>query len=192
MSDIVRITVRPHVKKYLTHHFGEILMINDHNYPAILLRSLFQPFDKIDPALVRPSLKESLGEFYDIAMGDHGLKRYGGYLSNEQLKAFDKAIDLLIKQEMYRWCQHPNRIDEVVDYNIIRFREYYDFQDEDLTFDNLKRWYYREGERVRKREEKQKEIVPQMILLLYLSHEKKSDEYSFLPVENPQLSLFIA
>lgn len=192
MSDIVRITVRPHVKKYLVHHFGETLMINDHNYPAILLRALFQPFDKVDPALVRPSLKESLGEFYDIAMGETGLRRYGGYLSNDQIKGFDKAIDLLIKQEMYRWCQHPNRKDEVVDFNIKRFRVYYDFQDEDLTFDNLKRWYYREGERVRKREENETKIVPQLILLLYLSYEKKSDQYLILPPENPQLSLFMA
>lgn len=190
MSDIVRITVRPHVKKYLVHNFGEVLMINDHNYPAILLRSLFQPFDKMDPALVRPALKESLGEFYDVAMGDHGLRRYGGYLTNDQIKGFDKAIDLMIKQEMYRWCKHPNRVDDVVDYNIQRFLAYYDFQDEELTFDNLKRWYYREGERIRKREAKKAKLVPQLILLLYLQHTPSIDSSAVLGGKEQQLSFF--
>lgn len=190
MSDIVRITVRPHVKKYLVHHYGETLMINDHNYPALLLRALFQPFDKIDPSKVRPSLKESLGEFYNIGMGETGLKRYGGYLSNDSLKGFSRAIDLLIKQEMYRWCQHPNRVDEVVDYNIVRFREYYDFQDEELTFDNLKRWYYREGERVKRREARVSKITPQMTLNLYLTNENWTLKKRKEKRKNEQTHLF--
>src|SRR5690606_31658269 len=131
MSDIVRITVRSHVKKYLVHHFGEPLMIRDRNYASTLLRQLFQPFSKEDPSQVRPSTKESLGEMYNVSMGETGLRQFGGFLSSEALRDFSKSIDLLIKQEMYRWCQHPNATDEVVDFNIRRFQDYYEFEEDE-------------------------------------------------------------
>src|SRR5690606_23702573 len=180
MSDIVRITVRSHVKKYLVHHFGEPLMIRDKNYASTLLRSLFRPFDKQDPGRVRPSLKISMGDMYDICMGETGLKTYGGYLSDDSLKDFSKNIDLLIKQEMYRWCHHPNATDEVVDFNIRRFQDFYNFDEEELSFDNLKRWYYRERERRKKRLEDEKPTPSQLVIPLYISSENKDFKKALL------------
>lgn len=168
MSDIVRITVKPHVKRYLTYQFGAILFISDRNYAAGLLRAMFEPFAKDDPGRIRPNLKHSLGDTYDVCMGETGLRTYGGYLSGEKLKLFSDSIDLMIKQEMYRWCHHPNATDLVVDYNIRRFQDFYGFQEEHLSFDNLKRWYYRERKRLEERERKDVRagdglIIPMMV-----------------------------
>lgn len=154
MADIIRITVVPHVKRYLEVQFGPMLYISDANYAAALLRALFEPFAKDDPGKIRPSLKHSLGAEYDVCMGETGLRRYGGYLSTEKIKLFSETLDLMIKQEMYRWCHHPNAPDNKVDYNIRRFQDYYGFSEDDLTFDNLKRWYYRERQRLEKRAQK--------------------------------------
>ncbi len=172
MSDFVRITVKPHVKRYLTVQFGPVLFISDRNYAAGLLRSMFEPFAKDDPAKVRPSLKQSLGETYDVCMGTSGLRTYGGYLSNEKLKLFSEAIDLMIKQEMYRWCQHPNATDMVVDFNIRRFQDFYGFQEEHLSFDNLKRWYYRERRRLEERAAKDVEVRPQLVIPMMLTDQQ--------------------
>lgn len=186
MSDLIRITVRPHVRRYLTVQFGPMLYISDGNYAAALLRALFEPFAKDDPGKVRPSLKHSLGATYDVCMGETGLRRYGGFLSTEKLKLFSETLDLMIKQEMYRWCHHPNAPDEKVDFNIRRFQAYYGFDEDDLSFDNLKRWYYRERQRLEKRAQKSQtlELGGLVIPMLMTGHVRELH-----PDSNTQLSL---
>lgn len=109
---------------------------------------MFKKFDKSDPSKVKRCPKLDLGATFDI---DIGKNTSGTYLSNEDIRRFSNAIDLLIRQEMYRWCNHPNATDQVIDYNIRRFIDLYDFAEDDLPFENLKRWYYRERERRNKR-----------------------------------------
>jgi hypothetical protein len=41
--------------------------------------------------------------------------------------------------------------DKVIDFNIRRFIDLYGFSEDDLPFENLKRWYFRERERINKR-----------------------------------------
>lgn len=190
MSDVVRITVKTHVKKYLVHHFGETLMIRDKNYASTLLRSLFEQFSKQEPWKVRPSQKISLGAMYDVCMGETGLRTFGGFLSDDSLRDFSKNIDLLIKQEMYRWCHHPNATDEVVDFNIRRFQDFYGFEEEELSFDNLKRWYYRERERLKKRHERAVSSSPQLIIPLYISEQESASEIVAISQNSSQTALF--
>lgn len=151
MSDRIRIPVYPHVRRYLQIQFGESINATDRNYASVLLRSLLKKFDKKEPWKVRPSSKLDLGGTFDILIGNDGIQRLGGYLSNTDILKFSQAIDLLIRQEMYRWCHHPNATDHVIDFNIRRFIDFYGFAEDDLPFDNLKRWYFRERQRINKR-----------------------------------------
>ena len=79
---------------------------------------------------------------------------------------FSDAVDLMIKQNMYSWCHSHNKPDDYVDYNIKRFINFFEFSEDDLTFDNLKRWYYRERERLIKRKKDLKPIELSFPLLL--------------------------
>ena len=151
MSNLIRLTVEPHVQVYIEHLYGRQLNLSDDHFFAVLLKSVMEPFNKMDPSQVRPSRKYDLGGWLDIYVSDGMLRKYGGYISPENIKGISRAVDLLIKQEMYRWCHHPNRPDDLVDYNIRRFIDFYRFSEDDLTFDNLKRWYYRERLRQEKR-----------------------------------------
>lgn len=151
MSSLIHITVQPHVAIYLRHHFGSKMSMSEKNFVSMILLKLFAPFDKVDPFLLKQQRKESLGDTFTVYMSSHFLKKIGAYLSNENIQLFNESVDLLIKQDMYRWCQHPNADHKEVDYNIKRFINFYDFNEDDLSFDNLKRWYYRERERISKR-----------------------------------------
>lgn len=150
--DVVRIPVYPHVAAYLKFYFGERMFVSDRNTISILVRSMLKKFDKMDPGLVRPSQKLNLGATFDIVIGKDGYKRLGAYMSNDDILEFSKAIDTMIRQEMFRWCNHPNSTDKVIDYNILRFRDLYGMSEDDFPFDNLKRWYFRERLRLKERQ----------------------------------------
>lgn len=151
MPDIIRIPVYRHVHRYLQVHHGEHIYASGRNYASVLIRSMLRKFDKKEPWKQRPSDKLQLGATFDVIIGRMGLERLGAYISNEDILKFSKAIDLLIRQEMYRWCQHPNATDHVIDFNIRRFLDFYGFPEDDLPFDNMKRWYFRERERLNQR-----------------------------------------
>lgn len=166
MQNLIRITVEPHVGVYLRVHYGDRMSLADKNFITSSLLHLFEPFDKVDPFLLKGQRKESLGDYFDVYMSDNMLKKYGGHLSNGSIQAFNTSVDLVIKQDMYRWCHHPNADHTQVDYNIKRFIDFYNFAEDDLTFDNLKRWYYRERERIKRRKVDYPEpnlIIPNMI-----------------------------
>lgn len=154
MQNLIRITVEPHVGTYLRFHFGKRMSLSEKNLISIALLNLFEQFDKLDPFQLKGQRKESLGDFFEVYLSDYLLRKVGGHLSNEAITSFNEAVDLIIKQDMYRWCNHPNADHKEVDYNIKRFIDFYKFAEDDLTFDNLKRWYYRERERIQKRKEK--------------------------------------
>ncbi|GGH28348.1 hypothetical protein FAZ19_19765 [Sphingobacterium alkalisoli] len=167
MSNLIRLTVEPHVQTYVQHLFGPQLILSDDNVITLLLKRVMEPFDKLDPGKVRPCRKHDLGGWIDVYVSDGMLRKYGGFISNENIKGFSRTMDTIIKQEMYRWCHHPNRPDNFVDYNIRRFIDYYEFSEDDLTFDNLKRWYYRERQRLDKRKGEIKDTVLTIPMMLH-------------------------
>lgn len=150
MSNLIQLTVEPHVERYIKHWYGARIILSDDSTITSLLKSVMRPFDKVNPHRVRPSVKYDLGGWIDIYVSDGMLRKYGGYISDKDIKSFSRVVDLMIKQEMYRWCSHPSNPDNIVDYNIQRFMEFYRLYDE-VTFDNFKRWYYRDRERREKR-----------------------------------------
>ncbi|MGJ1295545.1 hypothetical protein ACR777_15165 [Sphingobacterium spiritivorum] len=178
MSNLLQITVEPHVETYVRHHYGKQLMLSDDNFIILMIKPLLKPFSKQDPWKIKPTKKYSLGGVINLWLSDGMMRKYGGFLTDEDIKAISVSIDLVIKQEMYRWCHHPNATDEIVDYNIKRFIDFYGFSEDDLTFDNLKRWYYRERKRLLKRKS-ERDVLLTIPLLL-----------SEIGKDNPQLAIF--
>lgn len=154
MSAKILLPVRAHIKKYLQRTHGSHLEVCDRGYAPFLILSLLEKHKKLDPAKVRPSQKlidERKYFGYPVYVGDSYERTRGLYISNKNIEHFNDALDDLLREEMYRYVNHPNNIDQVVDYNIIRFRDWYGITEDELPFDNLKRWYYRERERLQHR-----------------------------------------
>ncbi len=132
-------------------------------YVPLLLLKMLQKFAKKDPGTVRPSQKlidniNYLG--FPVYIGSSIYNKNGAYISNEDLKKFNDAVDDMIHDELYRWCHHPNATDMVVDYNIQRFLDFYGFSEDELPFGNVKRWYYRERERMNDRTKQIEPFTP--------------------------------
>jgi len=168
MSARILLPLWPHVKQYLTVQYGKEMALSDRGTVSFLLCQMLEKHKKKDPATVRPSQKliDNLKYFgYPVFVGDSYEASRGLYLDNKKIIKFNEAVDDMIREEMYRWCQHPNATDDVVDFNINRFRDFYGFSEDDLPFGNLKRWYYRERPRLEKRSTEKPDTKPQLILI---------------------------
>lgn len=166
MDAKILLPVRPHIKKYLEIQFGRTLVVSSRGCIPHLIYLMLEQHKKEDPALVKPSQrliddKEYFG--YPVYVGSHIAKTRGRYLSQDNILRFNDDMDDKMREEMVRWLHHPNATDAVIDFNIIRFRDWYGITEDELPFENLKRWYYRN----RKRQEKKNrmpEPEPQLIL----------------------------
>jgi hypothetical protein len=167
MSARILLPVKAHVKKYLEVQYGKEMDLNDRGIMALLVRSLLRHHKKQDPATVRPSQKliDNKKYFpYPVYIGDKIVRSNGLYLDNETIKKFNESVDDAIREEMFWWCQHPGSIDHIVDFDIVRFRDKYNMTEDDLPFDNLKKWYYRERKRLLDRGRIEKRFEPQLEL----------------------------
>lgn len=164
---IIRIPVKPFIKKYLTRQFGAELKLSDRNFFSILIIGLLRKFEKGNPVVQRPNHKIIDGvNFvgYDVFIGNGIFEKYGAYISTENILFLNEALDNMIRRCMYDWIFSPASPHKEVDYNIIAFREMYGIEEDELPFDNLKRWFYRERQRMDKRgnyriEDKDRELV---------------------------------
>lgn len=146
MSARILLPVRPHIKKYITVQYGKELAVIQRGTVPLLLYNMLELHKKEDPGVVKPSqrLIDNLHYLpYPIFIGDACERDRGLYLSQEKIIAFNDSIDQMIREELYRWCNHPGSIDGKVDFDIVRFRDMYGITEDEMPFDNLKRWYYR-------------------------------------------------
>jgi hypothetical protein len=167
MSVSILLPVKAHVKIYLEKTHGKIMDISERGVIPFLLYRMLEKHKKQDPGIIKPSQKlidHRLFFPYEVFIGEKVCNTRGMYLGSYDIQKFNSGVDEMIREEMFRWCHHPNATDDVVDYNIQRFCEYYGFSEDDLPFANLKRWYYRERERIQNRSINIKEFVPQMVL----------------------------
>lgn len=167
MSARILLPCRAHIKRYLTIQYGKELCLSDRGVVSCLLLNMLEKHKKEDPSMVRPNQKmiDDIKYFgYPIYVGDVYEVDRGLYLSDKKIKQFNEGIDDMIREEMYRWCNHPGSIDHKVDYDIVRFRDMYGITEDELPFDNLKRWYYRNRERLDKRGRQERRFEPQLTL----------------------------
>ncbi len=167
MSARILLPVWPHIKKYLEIQYGKEMDLHDRGVVSFLLLNMLEKHKKADPATIRPSQKLIDGKnyfAYPVFIGDKIEKSHGLYLSKEKIKKFNDSVDDALREEMFWWCQHPGSIDHIVDFDIIRFRDKYGITEDELPFDNLKRWYYRNRERLNDRGRIEKHFEPQLEL----------------------------
>jgi hypothetical protein len=161
------IPVLPHVLKYLQKHYGQIMAISSRGPAPTMLLGLLTKHDKLDPSKVRPSQKLIDNKIYfpyPVYVGANILKTRGAYITPGNLERFNDAIDDLIREQMFHYVSHPNAPFKEVDYNIRHFQEINGFTEDDLPFDNLKRWYYRERQRFADRLNFVPKREPQLVL----------------------------
>ena len=193
MGAKILLPVKAHIKKYLEHTHGKQMEVCDRGYAPFLLLSLLEKHKKKDPGKVRPGQKliDNLKYFgYPIYVGPKYEDIKGTYISNFNIFRFNDCLDDLIREEMYRYVNHPNATDDVVDFNILRFRDLYNISEDDLPFDNLKRWYYRERERITGRKNNAAPFEPQYTLS-FSKEEKEVPYIDYKPQSINQASLFI-
>lgn len=147
---IIRLPIKPGIKKFLIAQFGENMFLTEKNYFCMMVVSMLEKFEKGNPVVQRPNNKMIDGDKYvgyNVQLSDYLLNKKGGYISNENIRLLNEALENMIRRQMYDWIQSPAKTHKEVDYNIHAFRDLYGIFEDEMPFDNLKRWYYRERER---------------------------------------------
>ncbi len=144
---IIRIPVYPHIRRYLVAQYGPRIYSGQPNYVALLFNSIFKVPNKNGTRENPPSA--FLGATYDFHLRRNNFycRDRVSVFSVQNLKRFNTAIDRLIRQEMFRWCEHPSAPFKETDYNIKAFLDFYGFTEDELPFLNMKRWYFSERRR---------------------------------------------
>lgn len=167
MSARVYLPVEAHIKKYLTIQYGPVLEVSEIGTVPYLIYLMLEMHKKQDPATIRPNQrliddKKYFG--YELFIGDLIESTRGLYLSNWRIKRFNTTLDNMMREDMFRFCEMPDDQEYRVDYNIIRFRERYDITEDEMPFENLKKWYYREKRRLTEHVRVEKRHEPQLEL----------------------------
>ena len=168
MSARIMLPLWPHIKRYIQVQYGREMALSDRGIVSFLLLNMLEIHKKGDPGTIRPNQKlidDKKYVGYPVFIGDSYEASRGLYLSRKKIIDFNEAIDDLFREEMYRWCNHPGSVDGKVDFDIVRFRDFYGITEDELPFDNLKRWYYRERERLHKRSSDKAATTPQLHLI---------------------------
>lgn len=169
MDAKILLPVRPHIKKYLEIQFGKRMVVSSRGNIPLLIMLMLEKHAKKDPAAIRPSQKLIDGKEYvgyECYIGSAIFKSHGCYISHQNIKRFNDGVDDLMREHMVSWIHHPNATDHVVDFNIIRFRDFFDITEDELPFENLKRWYYRHLKRIQARKNSPPDDEPQLIISL--------------------------
>lgn len=181
---IIRLPVKPFIAKYLRKQFGENLPVTEKNFFNALIISMLQKFEKGNPVVQKNNHKIIDGiKFvgYNLVISDYVFNKHGAYISNENIFLLNDAVDNMIRRQMFDWIQGPAKPHKEVDYNILAFRNIYGITEDELPFDNLKRWYYRE----RQRQEKYK--APKVDTILFIDYSYEVEEKN---INDKQMEMF--
>ena len=177
-DNLIRLSVYPHIRKYLLFHHSEKLFNgNDLGFIKFFILNCLQPMPKVDPATWQKPERIDHGATFDIALSDDGMRKYGNYVSSADVKRFNQAVADMIHDEMYRMVILLTEGGLNVDQAIRKFQSFYKFSEDDLPFENLKKWYYRERRRVQMRLVHNADPEPQQGLVLTYYEENEPIHY---------------
>ncbi len=128
---------------------------------------------KLSPEEIKSVVKINYGAYFGFAVTASSA-RSQTYLNSDSVKKINQVISDIIHEEMYRMITRQAGKFVQVDQTIREFTAMYDFTEDELPFENLKRWYYRERKERELRRQKLEASGPQFILTL--TEERKSDE----------------
>ena len=164
---LIRLSVYPYIRKYLLYHFTEPFFVSERGYiPGYIENTLKHP-PKLHPSELRKLCKVDYGSYFDFAVGPGIVAKKGCFLTSDDVVKINEVISDLIHDEMFRLITSLSKAKYQVDDSIREFQVMYGFDEDELPFENLKRWYYRERLRVEARKAKTKDVSPQLILCYF-------------------------
>jgi hypothetical protein len=162
---LIRISVHPYIRKYILFHYGETFFVTERGFiPSYIENALEKPTKINNPSDLKKVIKIDHGAFIGVYVGEGTRKIHGSSISGASVKRFNEVVSDLIHEEMYRLIQQLSQANYQVDQTIREFQKMYKFSEDELPFENLKRWYYRERARLDLRAAKQEEVMPQITL----------------------------
>ncbi|SEM65972.1 hypothetical protein SAMN05192574_101371 [Mucilaginibacter gossypiicola] len=171
---LIRISVHPYIRKYLLYHYGERFFITDRGFIPAYIYNALQPITKVKASEVTKKDKVDYGAFIGAVAGEGIARKKGLQFSSENVKLFNDVVADLIHEEMYRLIKQLNQAGYQVDDTIREFQKMYGFTEDELPFENLKRWYYRERLRLDARARDQREVKPQFTLNFFQEVEQEA------------------
>ncbi|AMJ65029.1 hypothetical protein [Hymenobacter sp. PAMC 26628] len=135
------IPVKPHVQKYMLHHLGAAYKLSTLDPLGRHLRMLLQQprvKKELDAYTARYTAKFAL-----LVKGSLLLEKRFRSLSSKDVIDFNNFVEAVIKTEFHGFVAAGCEFG-MSEYGAIqRFRAKYDFQDEDISFDTLKKSWQR-------------------------------------------------
>jgi hypothetical protein len=161
---LVRLSVHPCIRKYLLFHYSEPFFVTEIGFIPAFIYNALEPITKVNAADVHKKDKVNYGEFFGFMVGEGTGRKKGISISSDNVKRFNAAVMDLLHEEMYRLITQLAKAGYQVDQTIREFQAMYNFTEDELPFENLKRWYYRERLRLESRAAERREVYPQFTL----------------------------
>lgn len=183
---LIRISVHPYVRKYCLHHYSEPFFVTERGYIPGYIENALERMPKVDPADYKKKDKIIYGEFLGVYITPATIRKRGNFISSDNVKLFNDVVSDLLHEEMYRFINQLNKFNCQVDDSIRNFQAMYDFTEDELPFENLKRWYYRERKRLEDRKQERQAVQPQYTLNFFAEIEPEPEAN---PLLGAQMSL---
>jgi hypothetical protein len=161
---LIRISVHPYLRKYLLHHFSEPFFVTEPGYIPAFIYNALEPMPKVAAGAIVKKDKIIYGDFIGVMVGEGTLRKKGSLVSSDNVKRFNTVVQDILHDEMFNLITQLKKAGYQVDDTIREFQAMYAFSEDELPFENLKRWYYRERKRRDDRAAERRTIDPQFTL----------------------------
>ena len=161
---LIRLSVYPYIRKYLLFHYSEPFFVTERGLFPALVYACLEPVTKINAADFRKKDRIEYGAFMGVIVGEGTIRKKGCHISSANVKRINEVVAEELHEEMYRLICQLKKAGYQVDDTIREFQRMYDFDEDELPFENLKRWYYRERARLDSRAAERREVAPQFTL----------------------------
>ncbi|WP_342645021.1 hypothetical protein [Mucilaginibacter sp. CSA2-8R] len=182
-SCLIRISVRPYVKKFLVRNYSEPFFATDRGFaPGFILNALEKPV-KVHPAAIPKRVQIEYGEFIHVSIGASTARKKGQLLSSENVRIFNEVVTDALYEQLYQFVVMLSESGCQIDASIRSFLSMYNFTEDDLSFENAKRQFYK----LRKRKSVEKMLdhskVPAMVATFYEEKVIPADPYQSMGAE---------
>ncbi|OUJ70178.1 hypothetical protein [Hymenobacter crusticola] len=152
-AQILKFPVKKHLVKYLAAHLGEDYSLSERDQFGALLFHLLR--NGLKDCQKDSTMDQYKGRF-NVRLSRYPMKQYGlkGMNSNTVF-LFNNYVDGLFRSELFAWVEiMGQRMDMTTKDAIIAFMDIYDLEEEDISFETLKKAVQREQNALKKAEQK--------------------------------------
>jgi hypothetical protein len=182
-SCLIRISVRPHIKKYLARNYSEPFFATDRGFaPNFILNALEKPV-KVNPADIPKREKIAYGEFIHVNIGERTACKRGRLISSENVRIFNEVVADALDEQMFQFVTMLSQSGCEIDASIRSFLMMYNFTEDELPFENVKRQFYKMRKRKSMQQMLDQSQVPAMVLTFYEEKVVPADPYQSMGAE---------